>query len=67
MEFGDGRGTFDDFNQMVIQYGYLALFAPACPLAPLLALANNITEIRGDAYDVLLKDPPPAAGVCVDS
>eukprot|EP01052_Picozoa_sp_SAG31_P033040 SAG31_NODE_3685_length_3989_cov_1.633419_5_plen_127_part_00 len=33
-------GTFDDFNQMVIQYGYLALFAPACPLAPILAFIN---------------------------
>ena len=49
-----GQGTFDDFNQMVIQYGYLALFAPACPLAPVLAFVNNCTEIRGDAFKLCL-------------
>ena len=43
-------GTFDDFGQMVVQFGYLALFAPACSLAPLLAFINNVTEIRTDAY-----------------
>jgi len=36
-------------NEMAIQYGYLALFSPAYPLAPLLALINNIVEIRVDA------------------
>ena len=44
------ESTFDDFLTMVIQFGYLALFAPACPLAPALALINNVTEIRTDAY-----------------
>ena len=39
---------FDEFNEMR-QYGYLALFAPAYPLAPLLALINNLFEIRIDA------------------
>ena len=34
---------------MQIQYGYLALFAPAYPLAPLLALINNVFAIRIDA------------------
>jgi hypothetical protein len=42
--------TFDDFNEMAIQFGYLVLFSPAYPLAPLLALANNILEIRVDAW-----------------
>ena len=32
----DFDGTFDDFSQMAIQFGFLALFAPACPIAPLL-------------------------------
>eukprot|EP01052_Picozoa_sp_SAG31_P014605 SAG31_NODE_914_length_11058_cov_13.316270_6_plen_726_part_00 len=45
----DYGSTFDDFNEMVIQYGYVALFAPAYSLAPLLALLNNIIEIRVDA------------------
>ena len=38
--------------QMVTQFGYLALFAPACSLAPLLAFINNVTEIRTDAWKV---------------
>ena len=46
------EGMFDDFSQMVTQFGYLALFAPACSLAPLLAFANNVTEIRTDAWSV---------------
>jgi hypothetical protein len=46
------EGTFQDFAQMVIQFGYVALFAPACSLAPLLAFINNVTEIRSDAYKV---------------
>jgi len=43
-------GTFDDFNDRVVQFGYLVLFAPAFPLAPLLALINNVVEIRTSAY-----------------
>ena len=46
------QGTFEDYRQMVVQFGYVALFAPACPLAPLLAILNNVTEIRTDAFKV---------------
>jgi tetrahydromethanopterin S-methyltransferase subunit G len=34
----------------VIQYGFVTLFVAAFPLAPLMALINNIFEIRLDAY-----------------
>lgn len=34
------------FNDRCIQFGYLVLFAPAFPLAPLLAFVNNVIEIR---------------------
>ncbi len=34
----------------VIQYGFVTLFVAAFPLAPLLALLNNVFEIRLDAY-----------------
>ena len=44
------KGTFDDFNDRVIQFGYLVLFSPAFPLAPLLAFANNVIEIRTAGY-----------------
>ena len=40
------KGTFDDFNDRVIQFGYLVLFAPAYSLAPFLAFINNVIEIR---------------------
>ena len=46
------EGMFMNFKQMVVQFGYLALFAPACSLAPLLAFLNNVTEIRSDAWSV---------------
>eukprot|EP01052_Picozoa_sp_SAG31_P045623 SAG31_NODE_8403_length_1458_cov_1.565121_2_plen_254_part_00 len=44
------EGTFDDFNDRVVQFGYLVLFAPAYPLAPFLAFINNILEIRFGGY-----------------
>jgi hypothetical protein len=50
VNYEDDRGTFDDFNEMAIQYGYIALFSPCFPLAPLLAFLNNVTEIRVDAW-----------------
>jgi len=43
-------GTFDDFNDRVIQFGYLVLFAPAFPLAPFLAFVNNVIEIRTSGF-----------------
>ena len=33
----------------VIQYGYLTLFAACLPVAPILALVNNVIEIKTDA------------------
>eukprot|EP01050_Picozoa_sp_SAG11_P012516 SAG11_NODE_1395_length_5038_cov_1.168050_2_plen_187_part_00 len=48
------KGTFDDFNEMAIQYGYVALFSPCFPLAPFFATLNNIIEIRGDSWKLCL-------------
>ena len=42
--------TFNDFNDRTVQFGYIVLFAPAFPLAPLLAFVNNIVEIRAAGY-----------------
>jgi hypothetical protein len=42
--------TFEDFLEMVIQYGLLIFFSPAFPLAALFALINNVFEIRSDAF-----------------
>ena len=37
---------FDEYLEMVIQYGFVTLFVAAFPLAPLFALINNIFEVR---------------------
>ncbi|RMZ94526.1 anoctamin-4-like isoform X2, partial [Brachionus plicatilis] len=52
---------FDEYLEMVIQYGFITLFVVAFPLAPLFAFLNNILEIRIDAFKVLtqLKRPLP--------
>jgi DNA topoisomerase IA len=61
----DYAGTFDEYSEMgttytfhqliyaVIQYGFITLFAAAFPLASLLAVINNMIEIRTDAFKVL--------------
>ncbi|XP_052708965.1 anoctamin-4-like isoform X8 [Crassostrea angulata] len=43
-------GLFDEYLEMVIQYGFVTIFVAAFPLAPLFALLNNVIEIRVDAY-----------------
>ena len=41
---------FDEYLEMVIQFGFCTIFVAAFPLAPLMALLNNIVEIRLDAF-----------------
>ena len=43
------KGLFEEYSEIVIQFGHVTLFAAACPVAPVLALLNNLVEIRGDA------------------
>ncbi|XP_034019164.1 anoctamin-4-like isoform X2 [Thalassophryne amazonica] len=43
-------GLFDEYLKMILQFGFTTIFVAAFPLAPLLALLNNIIEIRLDAY-----------------
>ncbi|XP_007443076.1 anoctamin-7-like [Python bivittatus] len=42
-------GLFDEYLEMVLQFGFITIFVAACPLAPLFALLNNWVEIRLDA------------------
>lgn len=44
---------FSDYLEMIIQYGFLTMFAAAFPLAAVFALLNNVLEIRIDAYKSL--------------
>lgn len=45
--------AFDDMSEVAIMYGFLSLFAFTCQIAPLLALINNLVEIRTDAKKLL--------------
>lgn len=41
--------TFYEYNELALQYGYIVCFSVLLPAAPVLALANNLVEIRTDA------------------
>ncbi|KAK3856827.1 hypothetical protein Pcinc_036878, partial [Petrolisthes cinctipes] len=44
------EGTFEDYLEMFIQFGYVTLFSSAFPLAAMCAFLNNLIEIRSDAF-----------------
>ncbi|CAF1416043.1 unnamed protein product [Adineta steineri] len=52
-------GLIDEYLELVIQFGFVTLFAVAFPLAPLFALANNIVELRLDAWKLLTRYKRP--------
>lgn len=43
---------FDDYIEMIIQLGYICLFASAYPLAPFVAIIANMIELRLDAFKI---------------
>uniref|UniRef100_A0A3B5MJL7 Anoctamin n=1 Tax=Xiphophorus couchianus TaxID=32473 RepID=A0A3B5MJL7_9TELE len=49
----DAFSLFNEFLEMVIQFSFTTTFVAAFPLAPLLALLNNIIEIRLDAIKMV--------------
>ena len=51
----------EDFLEMVIQWGYVTMFVVAFPLAPAVALLNNVMELRIDANKLctLTRRPRP--------
>ncbi|XP_023809512.1 anoctamin-9 [Oryzias latipes] len=49
----DCFSLFNEFLEMVIQFSFTTIFVAAFPLAPLLALINNIFEIRLDAIKMV--------------
>ncbi|KJH50552.1 hypothetical protein DICVIV_03318 [Dictyocaulus viviparus] len=50
---------FDEYLEMVLQFGFVTLFVAAFPLAPFFAVLNNIFEIRLDAYKFLITTQKP--------
>lgn len=44
------EGTYDDYLELFIQFGYVFLFSSVYPVAAFWALLNNLMEIRADAF-----------------
>ena len=38
-------GTYSEYIEIMVQYGYVILFAIGFPMAPVLACLNNIIEV----------------------
>ncbi|XP_072474903.1 anoctamin-7 isoform X3 [Notamacropus eugenii] len=55
------EGLFQEYLEMVIQFGFITIFVAACPLAPLFALLNNWLEIRLDAHKFVCQYRRPVA------
>lgn len=42
--------AFEDYMEMVIEFGYILLFAGVFPLAAALSLVNNVIEMKSDLF-----------------
>lgn len=49
-----------DLREMVIQYGYLALFSVVWPLTPISFIINNWIELRSDAVKICVEMQRPS-------
>ncbi|XP_039109666.1 anoctamin-10 [Hyaena hyaena] len=68
-EMGTYLGTFDDYLELFLQFGYVSLFSCVYPLAAAFAVLNNFTEVNSDALKMcrVLKRPfsEPSASIGV--
>ncbi|XP_055413853.1 anoctamin-10 isoform X5 [Bubalus kerabau] len=68
-EMGTYLGTFDDYLELFLQFGYVSLFSCVYPLAAAFAVLNNLTEVNSDALKMcrVLKRPfsQPSASIGV--
>ncbi|CAG01735.1 unnamed protein product, partial [Tetraodon nigroviridis] len=55
------EGLFEEYLEMVLQFGFITIFVAAFPLAPLFALLNNWVEIRLDAHKFVCEYQRPVA------
>lgn len=47
------EGTFDDFAEAIVGFGFLALFSVILPVLPIILLFENLVKIRMDAFRLL--------------
>ncbi|KAF9179817.1 Anoctamin-7 [Haplosporangium sp. Z 767] len=57
---------FEEYRELVIQFGFCTLFVVAFPIAPIFALLNNALEIRVDAYKLLTQHRRPISQAAQD-
>eukprot|EP00455_Lapot_gusevi_P038989 TRINITY_DN4368_c0_g1_i1.p1 TRINITY_DN4368_c0_g1~~TRINITY_DN4368_c0_g1_i1.p1 ORF type:complete len:875 (+),score=361.69 TRINITY_DN4368_c0_g1_i1:82-2706(+) len=56
-------GTFEDYNEIALQFGYVLLFAPAFPLGAAAAVLGNIVENATDTWKLMFTvQRPPYVG-----
>jgi anoctamin-7 len=53
------EGLFEEYLEMILQFGFITIFVAAFPLAPLFALLNNWFEIRLDAQKLVCETRRP--------
>ena len=51
--------VYDDLKEMVVQFGYFALFSVVWPLVPVSFLINNWVELRADAVKICVEMQRP--------
>jgi len=56
----DHYNVQDDIQEMVVQFGYLALFSPVWPLISVGFLINNWIELRSDFLKICIEHQRPA-------
>ncbi|XP_028670428.2 anoctamin-10-like [Erpetoichthys calabaricus] len=63
------KGTFDDYQELFLLFGYVSFFSCVFPLAAFFAVLNNVTEMYTDAFKMCkdFKRPflEPAANIGV--
>lgn len=60
------RGSYEDYTEIVVQFGLVVMFSSVFPLAPLLAFIECVLEMRLDALDLCLFFQRPAPETAVD-
>lgn len=55
----DVYNVYDDLKEMVVQFGYFALFSVVWPLVPVSFLINNWVELRADAVKICVEMQRP--------
>ncbi|TFK66243.1 DUF590-domain-containing protein [Pluteus cervinus] len=58
---------FTDYSEMVVQFGYVVLWSGIWCLAPVMALLNNVLELRSDAYKITVHHRRPLFGIRADT